>query len=436
MHILDEINGAQCDCGKEHYFPLENIITGKGALEKIAQVLERFNAKKAFVLSDKNTEVVAGEKVRKILEKNDIKYSNFIYNCEEIVPDEKSVGLAVMHYDYNSEIIIGVGSGVINDICKILSATTGKPYIIVATAPSMDGYASATSSMTRDGLKISLPSRSADVIIGDSDILCNAPYKMLVSGLGDMIAKYISICEWRIAHLITGEYYCERVASLIRKAVKECVDNVGGLKNREEKAVMAVFNGLLIGGIAMNYAGMSRPASGVEHYFSHVWDMRGAEFGFDVDFHGIQCAVGTLIAVGLYEKIKKVSPNREKAINYVENFDVQKWHKELKSFLGKSAISMIELEKKEGKYDKIEHQKRLDIIIERWEEIINIVNEELPEYNKLIELYDFVGLPKTMQEIGVDKGELKKTFLSTKDIRDKYVLSRLCWDLGIIDKIL
>ena len=204
-----------------------------------------------------------------------------------------------MHFDKSCDVVVGVGSGVINDVCKILSNATGNPYIIVGTAPSMDGYASATSSMSRDGVKVSLNSRCADVIIGDTDILKTAPDHMLRSGLGDMLAKFVSIAEWRIAHLITGEYYCEEVAQLIRTALKKCVDNAEGLLKREDAAVEAVFEGLVIGGVAMAYAGTSRPASGVEHYISHVLDMRGMEFGTPVDLHGTQCAVGTLIAVKL-----------------------------------------------------------------------------------------------------------------------------------------
>ena len=192
----------------------------------------------------------------------------------------------------NADLILAVGSGVIQDLCKYVSFFAHVPYMVVATAPSMDGYASASSSMTRDGLKISLPSRSADVIIGDTQILKTAPMHMLRSGLGDMLAKFISIAEWRIAHIITGEYYCEEVAKLIRSAVKKCVDNAEGLLAREDAAIEAVFEGLVIGGVAMNYAGVSRPASGVEHYFSHIWDMRALAFNTPMDFHGIQCAVG------------------------------------------------------------------------------------------------------------------------------------------------
>ena len=306
MHAM---NGTPCPCGKPHSFSAD-VVVGKGVVAQLPQFVNKFQAKKPFVLSDVNTYAAAGEKVCQILQEAGFPYRSYSFPCAALEPDEHSVGSAMMHYDTSCDIIIGVGSGVVNDIAKILSNISGKPYIIVGTAPSMDGYASASSSMTRDGLKISLPSRSADVIIGDTDILCQAPLHMMKAGLGDMIAKYVSICEWRISHLITGEYYCEDIAQLIRSALKRCTDNAAGLLKREEAAVQAVFEGLVIGGVAMNYAGLSRPASGVEHYISHVLDMRGAEYGIPVDLHGIQCAVGTVIAVTLYEKIRKICPDR------------------------------------------------------------------------------------------------------------------------------
>ena len=432
---MNDMNGRLCSCGKVHSFQAELII-GSGAVNRLPEVLEKFGSNKPFILSDKNTYVAAGAKVCGILETNGIAYSGYSFQNETVEPDEHSVGSAIMHFDASCDMIIGVGSGVINDIGKILSCISGKPYIIVGTAPSMDGYASASSSMTRDGLKISLPSRSADVIIGDTDILCNAPLHMMKSGLGDMIAKYVSICEWRIANLITGEYYCEEIADLIRSALKRCTDHAQGLLNRDPAAVQAVFEGLVIGGVAMNYAGLSRPASGVEHYISHVLDMRGAEFGTKVDLHGIQCAIGTLIAVGLYEKVRSVTPDAEKALAYAKAFDYEDWSRQLRQLLGKGAESMIALEAKEGKYDIAGHAQRLEIILTHWEDILQIMEEELPSYAQLVNLFDAIEAPKTLVQIGIDEGLLPTVFRATKDIRDKYVLSRLAWDLGILDEII
>ena len=431
-----ELKEHGCACGRDHINPIDKVICGAGVISRLPEVVKEYGAKKAYVISDINTFAAAGKRVCEVLGDADIPYLSYKIDEEMPEPNEKTVGSVVMHYSADCDMIIAVGSGVINDCGKILAAISGKPYVIVGTAPSMDGYASPSSSMTRDGLKISLNSTNANVIIGDTDVLCKAPMHMLVSGLGDMLAKYVSICEWRIANIITGEYYCEEVAELVRRTLKKCVDNADGLLRRDEAAVEAVFEGLVLSGVAMTYAGVSRPASGVEHYFSHVWDMRGVEFGYEVELHGIQCAVGTLIAVRLYEKLKNITPNKEKALAYVQSFDYAEWSRFLTEFLGKGAKSMIELEAKEGKYDPEKHAARLEIILENWDKIIAIVEEELPSSDEIYTLLERIGAPRALAEIGVDEAILPATFKATKDIRDKYVLSRLCHDLGVIDEII
>lgn len=429
------LKDSLCACGKMHRVDIDDIFIGKGVICKLPELIKKYGANKPFILADKNTFAVAGDLVCRRLRDNGIDYVKYVFSGDQLEPNEETVGSAVMHYDVSCDLIIAVGSGVINDIGKILSNITGKKYIIVGTAPSMDGYASATSSMNMDGLKVSLNSCVADVIIGDTDILKTAPLHMLKSGIGDMLAKYVSIAEWRIAHLITGEYYCEQVADLIRKALDKCVSNAEGLLKREDKAIEAVFEGLVIGGIAMAYAGVSRPASGVEHYFSHIWDMRGLEFGTQVDLHGIQCAMGTWQAVRLYEKLKTVTPDKIKAKTYVESFCYENWKKELRAFLGNSAETMIVQEARENKYDKSTHPARFAKITENWDSIIQILDEELPSTQELDEILNTIGISKDLQTIGVDSQTAKMTFKATKDIRDKYVLSRLAWDLGLLDEL-
>lgn len=423
-----------CKCGKEHIFTSQ-VIVKEGALQELPRLLKQYDAKKVFLVADKNTYAAAGKTVAEIAENENIKVVKCIFGEDALEPNEHSVGRAIMYYEADCDVVIGVGSGVINDISKIVANVAGKPYIIVGTAPSMDGYASATSSMTRDGLKISLPSKCADVIIGDLDVLCKAPAKMMASGLGDMLAKYVSICEWRIANLITGEYYCEDIAQLVRDALKRCVDNAEGLLKRDKEAVKAVFEGLVIGGVAMAYAGVSRPASGVEHYFSHVWDMRGVEFGTQVDLHGIQCAMATYQAIKLYEIVKTQKPDYEKAAAYVAAFDHPAWEQRLREFLGKSAEAMIALEKKEGKYRKDTHPARFAVIQENWDAILQIIEEELPSAHEIEKLLEDIGISTDLSTIGVDTECGRTSFMATKDIRDKYVLSRLAWDLGILDEL-
>lgn len=435
MERLYAMNGTPCACGRPHGFSAR-VISGAGVIKQIPQVVRELGAKKVFVLSDLNTYTAAGEQVCKLLSDAAIPFQSFTLQSRQPHPDEHWVGSAVMHMEQNCDAVIAVGSGVVNDIGKMLAALSRLPYVIVGTAPSMDGYASATSSMTRSGLKVSINTKAADVIIGDADILCQAPMRLLRAGLGDMIAKYVSICEWRMASIITGEYYCEEVAQLIRSALQQCVDGADGLLRREKDAVQAVFEGLVIGGVAMNYAGCSRPASGNEHYISHIVDMRAVEFGTAEDLHGIQCAIGTLETLRLYEKLLTVKPDKEKALAHAAAFCYDDWAAQLRAFLGKGAESMIALEAREGKYDPKAHADRLEIILSNWDALLDIIRQELPTASQVEQLLQKIGAPTILPQIGVEAGLESMIFRATKDIRDKYVLSRLLWDLGILDEML
>ncbi len=432
---LLENDGFTCECGMKHFALVKDVVIESGAIRALPELVKKYGGTKVFLLCDTHTYEAAGKQAEELLDAAGIPHSRYAFQKEHLEPDEFAVGSAVMHYDHSCDLIVGVGGGVINDIGKILANTTRHPYIIVGTAPSMDGYASATSSMARDGLKVSLDSTCPVAVIGDLDVLCAAPMKMLQAGVGDMIAKYISICEWRIAHLLIGEFYCENVAGLVRTALKKVVDGAEGLMRRDKESVKSVMEGMMIAGIGMNYAGMSRPASGMEHYFSHVWDMRGLEFETPVDLHGIQCGIGTLLSLKVYDQLKTLSPDREKALAYVQSFSFADWSDTLRKLLNNAARTMIEAEAKAGKYDRKKHAVRLEKILEHWDEILAIMNEELPDAKTVEDLMDLIGAPKTVEQIGIDPACLKDCFRATKDIRDKYVASRLAWDLGVIDEI-
>lgn len=435
MEKLFAMNGAPCSCGRPHRFSAK-ILSGRGVISRLPEEIRGFGAGKVFLLADLNTWEAAGKRVSALLTEAGIAVQSCVLPEKEPHPDEKRVGTAVMHMDRDCEAVLGVGSGVVNDLGKLVAAHGRLPYLVVATAPSMDGYASATSSMVRDGLKVTVPTKAPEVILGDAEILMQAPERLLRAGLGDMIAKYVSICEWRMASLITGEYYCPAVADLIRSAVGQCVRQAEGLLRREENAVMAVFRGLVVGGVAMDFAGCSRPASGAEHYISHVLDMRGVEFGLPTELHGIQCAVGTAETVRLYEKLKGTVPDREKAVAYAENFRYDLWSAQLRRFLGRGAESMIALEEKEKKYDPAAHKTRLDRIVTHWQALTEILRQELPPSRELEDLLRRVGLPVSLEELGVESALRPTVVEATRDIRDKYVLSRLLWDLGITEEVL
>lgn len=436
LNLADMVGGKilKCDCGKSHKTSLQEAVIKQDALKSVADMVKKYGGTHPYVITDINTYKAAGKEVCTLLEDAGVPYNSYTFQDSHLKPDESSVGRAIMYYKPSCDIIIGIGGGTINDISKIVSNVSGKPYLMVGTAPSMDGFASATSSMALEGLKISLPSSCPVAIIADIDIMRNAPMELLRSGLGDMIAKYISICEWRISNIVTGEYYCENIAGLVRCSLKKCMESAEGLLNREPQAVANVVEGLILCGIAMSFAGLSRPASGMEHYFSHLWDMRALEFGTEEGLHGIQCAVGTVLSLEVYDRIKELKPNKEKALAYATDFDIAAWNETLRTFLGKGAENIIQTEKQEGKYDVVKHRARLENILANWDKIQKVIAEELPAKDTVIETLNKIGAPVTPDDLGLCN-IVKTSFLATKDIRDKYIASRLLWDLGEIDNI-
>ena len=423
-----------CPCGKRHEAHLKKAVIKSGAIGELAGVVREYGGTRAYLLCDANTFAAAGVSVLKALTEGGIRYTIYQFPEERTEPDEKAVGAAVLHFDHACDVIIGVGAGVINDIGKIIAKMTGLPYVIVATAPSMDGFASSTSSVVRNGLKVSVDSKCPDAVIGDTDVLKEAPEIMLQAGMGDMLAKCISVCEWRIGHIVTGEYYCEVVAAMIRAALKKCVKNAGGLMRREPKAVEAVMKGLIISGIAADYAGVSRPVSGVEHYFSHLWDMRALEFGTPWSLHGIQCGIGTVLALRGYERLTELTPDMEKALSAFRNMDREAWFDTVREYLGGAADAILETAPNSGRYSEAQHEKRLANIVAHWDEILQIVHKELPPAYSICALLKKIGAPVNSSEIGIPMRENALTFKMTKDIRDKYILSTLMFDMGVLDE--
>lgn len=437
MEQLLDLGDFPCECGKIHRPGVKRVIIEKNAVRALPALLNEIHAEKPLLISGESTFKAGGPGVCETLELARIPYSKVILPGNPVKPVEASVGSALMHFDYTCDAIIGIGSGVVNDIGKILARATGRKYIIVATAPSMDGFVSATSSMERDGLKVSLDSTAAYAVVGDLDILCEAPALLLRAGLGDMIAKITSLAEWKLSHLITGEYYCPRVAELVQSALDKVLSHAEGILQREPDAVSAVMEGLICAGLGMNYAGVSRPASGTEHYFSHIWDMRALAFpAADCDLHGIQAGIGTVYTLRAFEEFLKgdYDVDRRKAMNHAMCFSAEDWNARLREYIGPGAEAMIAGEQKERKYDPEKLEKRLNAIEDKRNEILAVISA-LPKSEEVIRLMASVGLPVCAEHIGCTPKDIQTVFQMTKDIRDKYISTRLFWDLGILDEL-
>lgn len=299
-----------CNCGKHHILNIHNICIKKQAIKELNNIIQPFKNKKIFIFSDSNTYKAAGEKTINELKKEHTEYKNYIINTDRsiLIPDEKVLGRLFMEMENDTGLIIAIGSGTINDLGKYLSVKTGIPYIIVCTAPSMDGYASNGAPLICGGMKISFNATLPYAIIGDIDIMKEAPMKLIQAGYGDMIGKITALMDWKLSKEINNEYYCETCIQLTQKAIQKTIDNASKLKNRDETAIQYLIEALTLTGVAMGLVGVSRPASGAEHMLSHYWEVNFIKNHKYPQLHGIKVGIATPIVMEIFGIMKDSIP--------------------------------------------------------------------------------------------------------------------------------
>ena len=298
-----------CACGKSHKVDIQAIRVGSGVIQELPGILRDLGASHIFLVTDNYTYEAAGRQVEQLLDQAGLAYHKRVFQTETpLVPNEYALGSVLAAMTSQDDMLLAVGSGTLNDVTKYVSARTGVPYVIVATAPSMDGYASTVAPTILDGFKTTLPAVYPAAIVADVDILKDAPMPMLTAGFGDIIGKFTSLADWRLSHQLNGEYYCPEVAGVIEAAVETCAANAKALAQREPQAIQAVTEALILSGLAMGMVGVSRPASGAEHQMAHYWEMDALRRGEEHPLHGNAVGVGTVLAASLYEMAAEYLP--------------------------------------------------------------------------------------------------------------------------------
>ena len=298
-----------CACGKSHKVDIQAIRVGSGVIQELPGILRDLGASHIFLVADNYTYEAAGRQVEQLLDQAGLAYHKRVFQTETpLVPNEYALGSVLAAMTSQDDMLLAVGSGTLNDVTKYVSARTGVPYVIAATAPSMDGYASTVAPTILDGFKTTLPAVYPAAIVADVDILKDAPMPMLTAGFGDIIGKFTSLADWRLSHQLNGEYYCPEVAGVIEAAVETCAANAKALAQREPQAIQAVTEALILSGLAMGMVGVSRPASGAEHQMAHYWEMDALRRGEEHPLHGNAVGVGTVLAASLYEMAAEYLP--------------------------------------------------------------------------------------------------------------------------------
>ncbi len=292
-----------CSCGRHHRVDIHSIQLGHGVIEMLPELLSPFRNRTVLLVSDANTWGIAGERVRDLLEGQGYRVALHRAEAEtfsSVVPNELALGKLLVAAEEDVGVLLGVGSGTINDICKFVAYKIQLPSIIVATAPSMDGYASNMAPLVLHKQKITYKTQYPYGIVADTDVLKNAPRTMLLAGFGDVVGKYTALTDWRLTTAVNQEYYCPVTAELVQRAVDLCVGNVGPYLAREEIAMERMMESLVLAGIAMGLVGISRPASGSEHHLAHFWELDALAKGQEHPLHGNSVGAASIVTAEAY----------------------------------------------------------------------------------------------------------------------------------------
>ncbi len=290
-----------CTCGRNHAMETETAIVEAGCLGKLEQYFADYGITGfRTVIYDRNTYQAEGV-VRPDADQEIVLDPNGLH------ANEKGVAMVMEQLSDQTQVLVAIGSGTVHDITRYCAYLKKIPFVSCPTAASVDGYCSSVAAMTWEGAKKTLTAVAPKLVLADTNVIAKAPAYLARSGFGDMIGKYIALADWRIAHAITGEFYCDRIANIMAEATQAVLESSKGIAAGESEAFEKLIYGLLLSGIAMQMMGNSRPASGGEHHISHCIEMGPDGLGIHSDaLHGEKVGVGTLMAAAEYHRLAQL----------------------------------------------------------------------------------------------------------------------------------
>lgn len=262
----------------------------------------RLAGQRVLVLSDENTRRYADPFTARLVGCG-IAAESFVLPAREPVADEATCAAVEARAKGACDYVLAVGAGTLNDISKYVTFRLGLPCGVLATAASMDGYASGVTPLIKNGFKITESAHTVRDILLDTEILRSAPRLMTGAGVGDILAKYCCLTDWKLSSLLTGEALNTDAMSLMRDALEGCVAALPNIRAGGTAGLNDLMRALLVSGYAMVIAGNSRPASGAEHHMSHYLEMDFLRRGKPIPLHGVKVGLGTLVSLYLYKRV-------------------------------------------------------------------------------------------------------------------------------------
>lgn len=404
---------------------IDPIYVGKDATSKMLEYVAAHNLNRFALIADTNTYAALGEHVEKALKDKGYEVHSVVLEGDHIHTDEHQVVQVLIRAPLGPCTFIAVGSGTITDITRFCSHRSGREFIGMPTAPSVDGFTSIGAPIILAGVKTTIVCQPPLAVFADLDTLCNAPQELVAAGFGDMIGKITSLADWNLGRILWDEPFDTAIEARSRVAIDSVMSQADAIGHRSEPGIHALIDALIESGLCILDFGATRPASGAEHHASHYWEMKRLREGRDSMLHGAQVGYALTLVAKQYARIRAI--DRTEMMNRLEAATLPNRDKEIEQiragYQDMAPKIIIEqgpfLNLTEADYDQLKRR-----IADNWDEIQRIA-QTVPEPSVIIDALRKAGGPADYEALGLDADEVPLGFRYGHFLRNRFTVVKL-----------
>ena len=417
------------------------VLAEPGAIARIAEVYRTtFPGHAALVVGDERTMSVAGDAVLDALRAGGIEVAepHVFPGAPELYAKYENCELLRDAMSGQDVVAVAVGAGTLNDIVKRASGELGRPSLVVATAASMDGYTAFGSSIAVGGYKQTLDCPAPAACISDWTVLAAAPAVMTASGYGDLLGKVPAGADWMIADAVGVEPLDDNVWQLVQGPLRASLSRPEAVAAGELAAIGELAEGLVMSGLAMQAHASSRPASGAEHQFAHLWEMEG--HGTDVTprrlSHGFKVAVGSVAMAALYERLLLRDLARLDVDAAVAAYpDAAALEARVRAVHQPHLVDEIVAQSLAKHLTPEQLRQRLELVAALWGELRPRLQAQLIPAADLQRMLRAAGTPAHPYDIGLGWQQFRDTYRRAQMIRKRYTALDLLLEADLLDEL-
>jgi len=404
---------------------IDPIYVGNEAISHLLAYTDQHSLNRFTIISDTHTYRALGEQVEKALKARNYDVKSVVLSGAEVIADERYVVQALLHAQLGPTTFIAVGSGTLTDITRFSSHRSGRAFISVPTAPSVDGFTSVGAPIVLSGVKTTIISQAPLAVFANIETLRSAPHRLIAAGFGDMIGKITSIADWRVGALLWEEPFDQSIYNRSKAAIDTCVQSAGEIGQDIEAGVRNLMDTLIESGLCMLDFGSSRPASGAEHHASHYWEMILLQEGRPAALHGAKVGFALIHVAAQYARLRALS--RAEMMDRLEGATLPDRDAEIATIhagYGPLAEDVIKehapfLDMSAAQFEQVKQR-----VASNWDALQEIA-ASVPPPEQIIEYLRQAGAVTDAEALGLSNEEVARGFQYGHYLRNRFTIMKL-----------